>query len=250
MFLRLVSGVAVALTLAVSPPDVAAQHEEHDHGRHGDGGHGRTADHGHDHDATVRHGFDDVERWERVFDDPERDEWQKPAEVVLFLNLDEGDVVADLGAGTGYFMPYLAPAVGDNGKLLAIDVEPALVEHLAKRAAAQGATNVDAVLADPDDPKLPASGVDVVLIVDTWHHIDSRLDYLAKLARALKPGGAVVIVDFHEGELPVGPPPGHKLPRESVVAEFEEAGWMLDREGEALPYQYLLAFTPGAGPVE
>jgi hypothetical protein len=81
--------------------------------------------------------------------------------------------------------------------------------------------------------------------VDTWHHIDSRLDYLAKLARALRPGGSVVVVDFREGELPVGPPPGHKLSAGEVTAEFEKAGWVLHRESEALPYQYLLAFRPG-----
>jgi SAM-dependent methyltransferase len=249
MFVRLISSVAVALALSVSTPNVFAQHD-HGHEDHGHDDHGRSAESGHDHDATARHRFENVEHWVGVFDNPERDAWQKPAEVVLFLKLDEGDVVADLGAGTGYFMPYLATAVGNEGKLLAVDIEPGMVDHLAERAAAQGAANVKAVLADPDDPKLPAGGVDVVLVVDTWHHIDSRLDYLAKLTQALRPGGSVVVVDFHEGELPVGPPPGHKLSRDAVVAEFEKAGWALDRESEALPYQYVLAFTPGGEPAE
>ncbi len=157
----------------------------------------------------------------------------------------EGDVVADVGAGTGYFIPYLSEAVGEAGKLLAVDIETALIEHMRTRAADAGATNVETILAEPDDPKLPERGVDIVLIVDTWHHIDARIDYLGKLARALRPAGRVVVVDFHEGELPVGPPPGHKLSREHVVAEFEEAGWALDREGDLLPYQYLLVFAPG-----
>ncbi len=228
--------VVVATLVGLSVGCLSAQegHHEYDSGERAE----------HDHDATATHSFEDVERWVKVFDDPARDAWQRPAEVVRFLEVGEGDVVADVGAGTGYFIPYLSEAVGETGKLLAVDIEAALIEHMTTRAAEAGATNVEMILAEPDDPKLPEAGVDLVLIVDTWHHINARLDYLDKLARALRPAGRVVVVDFHEGELPVGPPPGHKLSREHVVAEFEEAGWTLDREGDVLPYQYLLVFAP------
>jgi SAM-dependent methyltransferase len=207
----------------------------------------KTAGHDHDghrHDATASHSFEDVERWTRVFDDPERDAWQLPETVIEFLGVGEGHVVADLGAGTGYFTVRLARAVGDNGRVLAVDIEPALIEHLSRRAQEEGLPQVDPILGEPDDPKLPAKKVDLVLIVDTWHHIDDRIAYLGRLSQALSPGGKAAIIDFHEGELPVGPPPGHKLSRDAVFDELTEAGWTLDSESEDLPYQYLLVFRP------
>ena len=102
------------------------------------------------------------------------------------------------------------------------------------------------VLASPDDPRLPAHGVDLVLIVDTWHHIDDRLHYLAKLAAGLKPGGRVAVVDFKKGDFPVGPPDAHKLTPEAVTAEFGAAGWAPATHWDELPYQYVLVFTPPA----
>src|SRR5262245_63558641 len=104
--------------------------------------------------------------------------------------------VADLGAGTGYFSVHLAKAVGEKGKVLAIDVEPNLVAYMKDRATKARLPQMTAVLAPPDDPKLPPRGVDLVLVVDTWHHIDDRLSYLKKLAAGLKPGGRVAVVDF------------------------------------------------------
>lgn len=198
----------------------------------------------HDHDATASHSFADVERWVEIFDDPQRDAWQHPDEVIEFVGLTEGDTVADLGAGTGYFTVRLARAVGPGGRVFAVDTEPALVEHLRRRAADHDLSQVSAVLAEPDDPKLPAGEIDLVLIVDTWHHIDDRIAYLETLGATLEPDGRVAVVDFHEGELPVGPPPGHKLSRDAVAGEFEEAGWILSSESRDLPYQYLLVFRP------
>jgi len=200
----------------------------------------------HQHDATVSHPFDDAERWSAVFDAPSRAEWQKPAEIPAALGIKEGMVVADIGAGTGYFERFFARAVGPEGRVYAVDIEPSMVAHLEDRASKEGTPNVTAVLAAPDDPKLPAAGVDLIFICDTWHHIDDRLSYLKHLAGALKPGGRVAIVDFHKKELPVGPPPEHKLAREEVVEELAEAGWALAGESDLLPYQYLLIFTPPA----
>jgi len=202
----------------------------------------------HDHDATVSHPFDDVERWESVFDDPSRAEWQKPAEIPAAIGLKEGMVVADIGAGTGYFERYFSKAVGPDGRVYAVDIEPHMVAHLEKRAAEEKTPNVVAVLAEPDDPKLPAGGVDVIFVCDTWHHINDRLAYLKRLAASLRPGGRLAIVDFHKKPLPVGPPPQHKLAREVVVDELAQAGWSLAGESDRLPYQYLLIFTPPAAP--
>lgn len=200
--------------------------------------------HDHDHSATSHRRFDDVERWVEVFDDPERDSWQHPQQVLQFLGISEGQTVADVGAGTGYFTVLMAQLVGESGKVYAVDVEPALVKHLEERTAKAGLFQVVPVLAEPDDPLLPEGGVDLVLIVDTWHHIEDRIDYLATLAATLKPGGRVGLVDWRKGELPKGPPPGHKLSREEVILEFREAGWTLASESDELPYQYLLVFAP------
>ncbi len=207
------------------------------------GGH----DHDHGHDATIRHRFDDVDRWVKTFDDPARDAWQEPEKVVRFLRISAGQSVADLGAGTGYFTVHLAKAVGAAGKAYAVDVEPNMVTHLGERAAKAKLPQVVPVLAAPDDPKLPAGGIDLVFICDTWHHIDDRLSYLERLAVALKPGGKIAVVDFREGEMPVGPPPGHKLSREAVVKEFEAARFSLVDEYTKLRYQYALVFAPPRG---
>jgi SAM-dependent methyltransferase len=107
-----------------------------------------------------------------------------------------------------------------------------------------GPGKVTTIVAKPDDPGLPAGEIDVVLVVNTWHHIDDRLNYLKRLRPALNPDGRVAIIDWHEGDLPMGPPAGHKLSRDAVVAEFAEAGWRLESESVALPYQYFLIFYP------
>jgi len=196
------------------------------------------------HDATVHHPFDDVAKWVGVFDDPGRDAWQKPDAVIDAIGVKSGMVVADLGAGTGYFSVHLAKAVGDKGVVLAIDIEPNLIKYMTERAAKAQLTQMVPVLASPENPKLPAHGVDLVLIVDTWHHIDDRLSYLVKLAGGLKPGGRVAVVDFKKGDFPVGPPDAHKLTPESVVSEFAAAGWTQASHWDELPYQYVLVFTP------
>lgn len=195
------------------------------------------------HDATAHHSFADVDRWRAVFDDPARDAWQKPAELVRALGLRPGACVADVGAGTGYLSRYLAAAVGPTGTVLAIEVEPNLVTHLRTRAESEHTPNVTPVLGSTDNPRLPRGGVDVILFVDSYHHIDDRLAYLRRLQPALRPRGRIVIVDWHKRELPVGPDPGHKLAREHVVAEMTEAGYRLrDEYPDLLPYQYVLGF--------
>ncbi len=196
------------------------------------------------HDATVRHPFDDPQRWAQVFDDPARGAWQMPAEVVRALGLKHGMVAADLGAGTGYFEAHLSGAVGPGGMVLAIDTEPSMIGYLAQRAAKEKLANVVPVLALPAEPFLPPGRVDRVLIVDTYHHIDDRLEYFRRMRRAMARGGKVAIVDFHKRELPVGPPPEHKLEPELVTREMQEAGWKLVEQKTFLPYQYFLIFAP------
>lgn len=195
-------------------------------------------------EPTSRRSFADVEIWASVFDDPKRDAWQKPAGVVDTLGLGPGMWVADLGAGTGYFSRYLAAAVGATGVVFAVETEPNMVRHLRERAEKERTQNLIPVLASFDDPRLPPAAIDLVLIVDTYHHIDERRGYLERLARALKPGGRVAIIDWREGKLPVGPPPEHKIARTQVVEEMESVGYRLHAEPDVLPYQYFLIFRP------
>ena len=197
--------------------------------------------------ATVHHPFDDVEKWVKVFDDPARDAWQKPEELLRSLGVSSGQTIADLGAGTGYLSVRIARAVGETGKVLAIDVEPKLVAYMKERAAKEKLPQMHAALIKPDDPGLPEAGVDLVIVVDTWHHIDARVSYLAKVARGLKAGGRVAVVDFKKGSLPVGPPDEHKLAPDQIVDEFKRGGFtVVHRELEMLDYQYLLVFKPAA----
>jgi predicted methyltransferase len=194
--------------------------------------------------ATSKRSFADVEEWSRVFDDPRRDEWQKPDEVVAALDLRPGATVADLGAGTGYFSRRLSEAVGPTGAVLSIETQPEMVVHLRDRAQRERTANVVPILASPDNPRIPPGTADVVLVVDTLHHIDDRLEYLSRLKTALRAGGRVAVVEWRKEELPVGPPLDHKVAREQVVYEMTRAGYRLVREVTSLPYQYLLVFEP------
>ena len=194
-----------------------------------------------------RHDFADVEQWRRVFDDPARDAWQKPREVVAALGLRPGMWVADLGAGTGYFSRWLDAAVAPSGVVFAVDTEPNLVAHLRTRAEQEKSATVVPVLASMDDPRLPPGALDLVLIVDTYHHLDGRLGYLRGLATRLKPTGRIAIVDWQKHDRTVGPPPEHRLAREAVVAEMRTAGYALVAEPKILPHQYFLIFAPAAG---
>jgi predicted methyltransferase len=198
-------------------------------------------------EATSERSFADVEHWTKIFDDPERDQWQRPAEVVKALGLARGMTVADLGAGTGYFLPHLSAAVGEEGCVFAVETEPNLVVHLRERAEKSGAANVVPVLASKDHARLPPASVDLVLIVDTFHHLDERLTYLRRLRQALKSGGRIAVIDWFKRPLPKGPPPEHKLERAQVVEEMQAAGYRLTGEPKILEFQYFLIFAPAGG---
>jgi len=192
------------------------------------------------------HSFADVDRWAAVFDDPARSEWQMPERLVAALGLKAGSTVADIGAGTGYFIGHLAKAVAPGGRVLAIDLEPNMVSHMRERAAKEGVAGVEAILAAADDPHIPVGSASCILMVDTYHHIHERVAYLRRLQGALAKGGRVVVVDFRKEPLPVGPPPEHKMTREEIVSEFVAGGYRLAGEETFLPYQYFLEFELAA----
>src|SRR5690606_9314295 len=135
-----------------------------------------------------------------------------PHEVLMALGLKRNDVVADIGAGSGYFALRFARHVG-AGRVLAVDVSQPMLDELTTRAKAAALSNVTPVLAKPDDPTLPDGAVNIIFTCNTWHHIEQRPAYLAKVKQALAPGGRFVIVDFHK-DAPVGPPASMKLTRD------------------------------------
>jgi ubiquinone/menaquinone biosynthesis C-methylase UbiE len=195
----------------------------------------------------MHHRHEDPAAYIASLDDPARDAYQKPDEVMKALALREGEVVADIGAGSGYFAVRFAAAVGDKGRVYAVDVSPDMVRHLNRRLRDAGVKNVSTVLSDPDDPLLADGSVDRFVIVDTWHHIEDQAKYLALLKRMLRPGGQVVQIDFQKRELPIGPPMGMKIAREDLVKQMEEAGFRLAAEHTFLPYQYFLVFGLAPG---
>jgi ubiquinone/menaquinone biosynthesis C-methylase UbiE len=201
-------------------PSAAAAAHEHSHGMHKD--------------------FSDAKGFSKSFDDPERDAWQRPAEVIEHMKIAPGSVVADLGTGTGYFLGWLSRAVGPSGKVLALDVESEMIRFVTERAEQQRLTNVEPRQVAADDPGLAAGSVARVLIVDTWHHIDDRPQYARKLAAALGPGGEVWIVDF-TADSDIGPPARYRVSPEQAVSELAGGGLKAEIvQGETLPKQYIV----------
>ncbi|WP_239576307.1 class I SAM-dependent methyltransferase [Archangium primigenium] len=188
---------------------------------------------------TMPHRFENAEEWAKRFEEPGRDAWQKPDEVVRALGLAADAKVADIGSGTGYFAVRLARAV-PQGRVYGVDVEPDMTRYLGERARKEGLGNLEAVQATPDDPKLPAP-VDLALIVDTYHHVGERVAWLQKLGGSLTPGGRVAIVDFRP-DSPKGPPAKHKLSSAQVTEELRAAGYVPTQSFDFLPDQYFLVF--------
>jgi len=175
------------------------------------------------------------EEYARVLEDPARDAWQKPHEVVMALNLKPTETVADIGAGSGYFTRRFAMHAG---KVYAVDIDAKLLEAATKNAP----KNVEAVLAAPDDPKLPATAVDTIFFCDVLHHIADRAAYYPKLAPALKPGGRIVVIEFYKKPLPLGPPESMKISEDQLIAEMKAAGFRKTGSFDFLPYQYFFVF--------
>jgi ubiquinone/menaquinone biosynthesis C-methylase UbiE len=179
-----------------------------------------------------------------ALEDPKRDAYQKPHEVLTALNLKPGEIIADIGAGSGYFTFRLAHFVGDRGRVYAVDVSPDMIRHINRRIREAKSTNIVSILADPDDPLLPDQSVHRFFICDVWHHVENPKKYLSLMKRMLKPGGEIVMIDFHKKDLPFGPPTQMKIAREDLIKQVETNGFRLTKEHTFLPYQYFLVFVP------
>ena len=189
---------------------------------------------------THQHSFHGAEQWAHVFDDPARDAWQKPHEVIQALALRPEALVADIGAGTGYFSARLANML-PKGKVYAVDIEPDMVRYLGERAQREGLKNLIPVRGSPGEANLPEP-VDLVLLVDVYHHIDARTRYFERLKDSLRADARVAIIDFRR-EAKEGPPPAERIPPAQVKSEMARAGYGLAGEFAFLPNQYFLVFT-------
>lgn len=186
--------------------------------------------------------FDDPEKWAKSFDDPERAKWQKPDEVIAALALKSGDKVADIGAGTGYFAMRLAPKV-PQGMVYAVDLEPKMVAWLADRATKSGISNLTAVQGSVRSPNLPEA-VDIVLLVNVYHHIEKRADYFKGLQKSLRPGARIAIVDF-KPEAERGAPKHMRMAAAAIEKEMAAAGYRRSGSHGFLPHQNFQVFQVG-----
>ena len=196
-------------------------------------------DHARKHLPHMERSFEDVERWAKDFDDPNRDEWQMPELVIETLALQPGQIVADIGAGTGYFAVRLAQSAAAP-KVYAIDIEPSMVEYVRQRATRERLKNVVALLAKRDNPNLPEP-VDLVLIVNTYHHLPNRVTYFTALRKLLRPSGRMAIVDYRKGA-PDGPPEEFRFNSDEISDELSRAGFAMQAEYHFLPRQIFLVY--------
>ena len=199
-----------------------------------------SAQEGHQHERmpTVMEYLDRLDR-------PERDQEQKPAQVVDALALTQGMSVADLGAGSGYFTRRFVEAIGDTGKVYVIDIEPEALKYIEESLVHMHRSfEAEFILARPDNPKIPIESVDLVFVCNTYHHLEGRPTYFHNIKSSLKPGGRVAIIDFYHDERSgeLGFPKRHLVSKEKVMEEMVEAGYRLAKEHTFLPKQYFLEF--------
>jgi len=173
-----------------------------------------------------------------------RDSWQKPDEVVKSLNLKPGDVIADIGAGNGYFTRRFARAVSPGGEALGLEISSSLVESMKRDADRLGVDTYKPMLVETDDPGFEPGSVDVVFLCDAYHHLRNRVEYFKKVSKGLKKNGRVVIVDFYNRQMEIGPPPSHTVAKKVVLDEMKAAGYQLMSDRDFLSYQYYLEFEP------
>jgi SAM-dependent methyltransferase len=185
--------------------------------------------------------FSDLEESLKRFEDPSRETWQKPFEVIHALKINATDTIADVGAGTGYFSLRIAKAY-PGCIVYGADVEPVMISYMQEQSKKLHLPNHKAVLIPSNKLKLPGK-LDLVLVVDTYHHLDDRIDYFEKMKKILRPSARVAIIDFTL-ESPEGPPADHRITKEDLEKEMKHAGFALAEDIKLLPYQYFLVFTP------
>ena len=190
---------------------------------------------------------DDIKQYLEHLDSAERDQYQKPRQVIDALNLKPGLTVADLGSGSGYFTRRFIEAVTETGKVYAVDVEPEMLKYAEESVVHMHRSyTAEFILARPDNPKLPYESIDLLFVCNTYHHLEERTKYFSDAKSSLKPGGRLAVIDFYPDERSgdLGFPKRHLVSQDTVIKELSDAGYKLVREHRFLPKQYFLEFTP------
>ena len=184
-----------------------------------------------------------AEEWTKVLDSANRVASLRIDEIVTRLPLKPGDIVADLGAGSGLFEVALAKKVSPGGTVYAVDIDEGFFPDIKKRAAEAGVTNVQTVLGKFTDPNLPVTNVDVAFFHDVLHHVEDRAAYLKSLGPYLKPTGRVVIIDYEAGQGPHGKQPELQVTREQLAAWMTAAGFTQSDDIKLFTDRYFLVFS-------
>ncbi|MEY4093332.1 MAG: Ubiquinone/menaquinone biosynthesis methyltransferase ubiE [Acidobacteriota bacterium] len=171
---------------------------------------------------------------------PERENEESPTKAIAALGLKPGMVVADIGAGSGYYASRMARQVGPTGKVFATDIQPGMIELLNRRIASEGLANVTTVLGAMDDPSLPAKSIDLAIMVDVYHELQQPQLFLQRLKASFKPDGRLVLVEFRKEDPKVPILEVHKMSVAEVKQELEAEGYVLDRVIDVLPWQHII----------
>ena len=172
----------------------------------------------------------------------ERDVWQKPEQVIEALRLTRGDVIADIGAGGGYFTERFSKQVGPSGHVYAVDVQQIMIDRLKERVKRNKLDNVTVIKGTFESPLLPPDALDIAFFSSVYKEIDHRISYMKGLRRNLRPGGRVAIIEFYKNGLQVGPEPVDRLYESRVIEELKAAGFSLIHSFDFLPREYFLLF--------
>ena len=185
--------------------------------------------------------FEDVKKYIDFLERKDRDEWQKPGKVISAINLKGNEVLADIGAGSGYFTFRLLTML-PRGKVIAIDAEPGMVRHIHHKVKTAGIRNIEVLLASYDDPHAPKAA-DIVFVCDVLHHVKKRDEWVSKLYKEMKPSSKLVLIEFKEGSIPEGPPASLKISSKEMLSLLTNAGFtLIKHDMQLLPYQNYFEF--------
>ena len=178
----------------------------------------------------------------------ERETEEQPQLVIDALAIKPGQTIADLGAGSGYYSFRIAPLVGPTGKVLAIDIEPTMLDVIAQRASREHVTNITTVRSSARDPNLAPHSVDLLFMVDVYHELEYPYEVMSKVREALKAGGRVALVEYRAEDPAVQIKPVHKMSEAQVRREMQAAGFKHVKTVRTLPLQHLILFEAGSPP--
>ena len=177
-----------------------------------------------------------------LLEGPDRDAWQEPELIMDALSIADGAVVADVGAGGGWFTVRLAQRVGPNGLVYAEDIQPQMIESINRRVSRAGLANVQTIIGTPSNPMIPAP-IDALLMVEVYGQLEDPVTLLRNVLPRLKPGGRVGIVEYRLDGGGPGPPTGARVEPETIIRDAEAAGLRLQSRNDQFRFQYLLVFV-------